>query len=99
MNIELIQRMQSQFETLAQSHPDEAGLEFWFARDPRKTLGYPHWENFHTAIKRAIESCKTSGYEAEHQFRGVTKLITRGKQPFVASRLCVTQSGKAEGKV
>jgi DNA-damage-inducible protein D len=32
-----------------------------------------------TAIQRAIESCKTTGYDIDHHFRGVTKLITHGK--------------------
>ena len=32
-----------------------------------------------TAIKQAIESCKTTGYEVGHHFRGVTKMITLGK--------------------
>lgn len=30
-------------------------------------------------LQWAIESCPTMGYEPGHQFRGVTKLITRGK--------------------
>ncbi len=79
MITEVIQRMQSQFDGLAQTHPEEIGLEFWFARDLQEPLGYARWENFLTAIRRAIESCKTTGYEAEHHFRGVTKLITHGK--------------------
>ena len=79
MNTELIQRMQSQFDVLAQTHPEEAGLEFWFARDLQEPLGYARWENFLTAIQRAIESCQTTGYEPGHHFRGVTKLITHGK--------------------
>ena len=79
MNTELIQRMQSQFDVLAQTHPEEAGLEFWFARDLQEPLGYVRWENFLTAIQRAIESCQTTGYEPGHHFRGVTKLITHGK--------------------
>jgi DNA-damage-inducible protein D len=54
-------------------------VEFWFARDLQEPLGYARWENFLTAIQRAIESCKTTGYEPGHHFRGVTKLITHGK--------------------
>ncbi|MFN0076936.1 MAG: DNA damage-inducible protein D [Prosthecobacter sp.] len=79
MNKDLIVRMQSQFDQLAQTHPEESNLEFWFARDLQEPLGYARWENFLTAIHRAIDSCKTTGYEAEHHFRGVTKLITHGK--------------------
>lgn len=79
MNKELIFQMRSQFDALARSHPEATNVEFWFARDLQEPLGYTRWENFLTAIKRAIESCQTTGYEPEHHFRGVTKLITHGK--------------------
>ena len=78
MNKDLIIRMQSQFDQLAQPHPDEPNLEFWFARDLQEPLGYARWENFLTAIQRAIDSCKTTGYEPEHHFRGVTKMVPLG---------------------
>jgi DNA-damage-inducible protein D len=78
MNKDLIIRMQSQFDQLAQTHPEEPKLEFWFARDLQGPLGYARWENFLTAIQRAIDSCKTTGYEAEHHFRGVTKMVLLG---------------------
>jgi len=79
MNKELILQMQSQFDSLAQSHPDAADVEFWFARDLQEPLGYARWENFLNAIQRAIESCQTTGYETGHHFRGVTKMIALGK--------------------
>ena len=78
MNKELIIQMQSQFDALAQSHPDAVALEFWFARDLQEPLGYARWENFLTAIQRAIESCRTTGYDAENHFRGVTKMVELG---------------------
>jgi DNA-damage-inducible protein D len=78
MNKELIIQMQSQFDSLAQTHPEAADLEFWFARDLQEPLGYARWENFLTPIQRAIESCKTTGYDAEHHFRGVTKMVGLG---------------------
>jgi hypothetical protein len=57
----------------------DEGIEFWFARDLMEPLGYVRWENFQTAIKRAIESFETTGYEANDHFRGVTKMIEVGK--------------------
>ena len=78
MNIEQIHRMQSDFDSLAQTLPDHGSIEFWFARDLQEPLGYARWEKFMTAIHRAIESCETTGYKSEHHFRGVTKLITLG---------------------
>jgi DNA-damage-inducible protein D len=70
--------MQSQFDGLAQTVPGE-DVEFWFARDLQEPLGYARWENFLTAINRAIESCVSTGYNPDYHFRGVTKLITHGK--------------------
>lgn len=78
MNREVIQRMQGQFDAITHTVPDE-GVEFWFARDLQEPLGYARWENFLTAIQRAIESCETTGYQAADHFRDVTKLITHGK--------------------
>jgi len=46
MKKELIIQMQSQFDLLAKTYPQEAGLEFWFARDLQEPLGYARWENF-----------------------------------------------------
>ena len=61
-------------------HSDqEAGVEFWYARDLMSLLGYERWENFDKAIGRAIDSCKTSGIEVSDHFRGVTKMMTAGK--------------------
>lgn len=79
MKTELIQQMKSSFDALAQTVPDVEGVEFWFARDLQDPLGYARWENFLTAIQRAIESCETTGYKVADHFRGVTKLITHGK--------------------
>lgn len=78
MKMELIQQMQSQFDALAQQVPGEDNVEFWFARDLQAPLGYARWENFLTAIQRAIESCETSGIFVEDHFRGVTKMVPLG---------------------
>lgn len=78
MDQQNIQVLQMQFDALAQSVPDE-NIEFWFARDLQEPLGYARWENFLTAIQRAIDSCKSTGYSADDHFRGVTKMIGLGK--------------------
>lgn len=51
-------------------HPEEPKIEFWFARDLQEPLGYTRWENFLTVIQRAIESCKSTGYEVEWSSKG-----------------------------
>ncbi len=78
MNAELIQQMQSSFDSLAQTVPGTEIVEFWFARDLQEPLGYVRWENFLTAIQRAIASCETTGYRVSDHFRGVTKMVAIG---------------------
>lgn len=78
MNIWLIQRMRSDFDSLARTLPSDGSIEFWFARDLQEPLDYARWENFMTAIHRAIESYESTCYKPEHHFRGVTKMVVAG---------------------
>ena len=73
-----LQTLQQNLEAAAQ-RTDAEGIEFWFARDLQIPLGYARWENFQTAIRRAMDSCEASNHAASDHFRGVTKLITHGK--------------------
>lgn len=76
-NREIIKKLQSHFDSLAQTLPEEE-IEFWFARDLQEPLGYVKWENFLTTIMRAIESCKTTGCDPNDHFRGVRKMVRLG---------------------
>ena len=58
----IVPQLTARFDELSQRLPDE-GIEFWFARDLMEPLGYARWENFITAIHRAIDSCKSTGYD------------------------------------
>lgn len=73
-----LQALQHNLEAAVQ-RADAEGIEFWFARDLQAPLGYARWENFQTAIERAIDSCEASGHAVSDHFRGVTKLIVHGK--------------------
>ncbi|PKK89285.1 MAG: DNA damage-inducible protein D [Candidatus Wallbacteria bacterium HGW-Wallbacteria-1] len=77
MKSDAIQQLKNHFDALSQRISDE-NVEFWFARDLMEPLGYARWENFQTAIKRAIESCETTGYDPDNHFRGVTKMVRLG---------------------
>jgi DNA-damage-inducible protein D len=77
MKTETFEVLQNQFDAISQRIPGE-DVEFWFARDLQEPLGYARWENFQTAIKRAIESCETTGYAPDNHFRGVTKMVKLG---------------------
>ncbi|MFZ7142921.1 DNA damage-inducible protein D [Avibacterium avium] len=72
-----IQTLQRLFEQAVQKI-DSENIEFWFARDLQALLGYERWENFKTAINRAVEACKHSGQLPSDHFRGVTKMVTLG---------------------
>ncbi len=76
MKSEIIQKLQSQFDILAQTIPGE-DIEFWFARDLQEPLGYHRWENFIVTIKSGIESCQTISYDPNDHFRNGTKMIIR----------------------
>jgi DNA-damage-inducible protein D len=75
---EQLKVLQTSLEAGAQ-RADAEGIEFWFARDLQTPLGYARWENFQTAIQRAMQSCEASGHAVPDHFRGVTKLIVHGK--------------------
>jgi DNA-damage-inducible protein D len=77
MKTVLMQQMQNQLD--AGVHLlDEEQVEFWYARELQEPLGYARWENFLTAINRSIESCKTTGYQPDDHFRGLTKMVSLG---------------------
>lgn len=75
---DVIQRMQHHLDAMAQVIPGE-DIEFWYARDFQEPLGYARWENFLTAIRRAVDTCESTGYNVGDHFRGVTKMIGIGK--------------------
>ena len=77
MDKQVVQKLQNQFDILSHKIPNE-DVEFWFARELQEPLGYARWENFMTAINRAIESCQTTGYDTNNHFRGVTKMVKLG---------------------
>jgi DNA-damage-inducible protein D len=77
MDSERVLCLKKDFDARAKIVPEE-NVEFWFARDLMESLGYARWENFLTAIQRAITSCETMGHTAGDHFRGVTKMVALG---------------------
>lgn len=59
------------------AHREET-VEYWLARDLQPELGYRTWENFETAIKRAMDSVAATGFEIADHFREVTKMVQLG---------------------
>lgn len=54
------------------------GGEYWMGRDIQGVLGYTRWENFHAAIKRAVESCRGAGSDPKDHFLGSRKMVGIG---------------------
>ena len=77
MDSKRIEQVKEQFD-LAIQVTEEEKIEFWYARDLMKLLGYSRWENFEKAVERAMESCKTSQIKALDHFREVTKMVSLG---------------------
>ena len=59
------------------SHQEQQ-VEYWLARELQPMLGYKTWENFETAIKRAIDSVVSTDIEPLDHFREVTKMFQLG---------------------
>jgi len=54
------------------------GVEFWFARDLQGLLGYDDWRNFLNVIKKAKESCTSSGNTVADHFVDANKMVLLG---------------------
>lgn len=68
----LIRRLHKNFEDYV--HVQE-GVEFWFARDLQKLLGYSEWRNFLKVIEKARESCKNANNPILDHFVDANKSI------------------------
>jgi DNA-damage-inducible protein D len=75
MKKELINQLHSSFEEASQS---DHGVEFWYAREIQKLLGYEDWKNFVKVIEKAKESCSTSGHKIHDHFSDVGKMVLLG---------------------
>lgn len=64
--------------TYIESDNGQEQVEVWFARDLQKVLGYARWENFLTAINRAVESCNSQNISVDDHFREVAKMVKLG---------------------
>lgn len=62
---------------------EKDGVEFWYARELQKLLGYDRWENFENAISKAIIACENAKQNISDHFRDITKTI---KMPKGASK-------------
>jgi DNA-damage-inducible protein D len=65
------------FDSIKQVTP--YGEEYWSARALMPLLGYgKNWQNFTTAIDKAIISCRENGQIVEYHFNAVIKMVSIG---------------------
>lgn len=77
MDKKRIEQIKIQFDNVIQFTENEQ-IEFWYARDLMRLLGYTEWRNFENAIKRAMESCKTNKIAILDHFVEVNKMVQLG---------------------
>ncbi|MDR1195245.1 MAG: DNA damage-inducible protein D [Endomicrobium sp.] len=56
----------------------EGNIEFWYARDLQKILGYGKWEHFIKVIEKAKTACYTSGFIIQDHFPYFGKMVELG---------------------
>ena len=59
-------------------HVDEGGVEFWYARELMKVLGYKDWRYFEAVIEKAKIACENSEITAIDHFVASNKMVEIG---------------------
>lgn len=77
MDSKRIKQVMAHFDSAIQITEDEQ-IEFWYARDLMKLLGYTEWRNFEKVIIRAIESCEVGRTDPLNHFVEVNKMVQLG---------------------
>jgi len=76
MKREIIRSLTKEFESYVRF--TEQGVEFWFARDIQKLLGYTEWRNFLLVIRKAKVACGNAGQRIEDHFVEANKMVAIG---------------------
>lgn len=76
-NKKIIEGLKKQFDEIVNIEQSE-NIEFWYARDLQKVLGYNNWQNFVEVIKKAMLACQNAGIEVENHFTNVNKMVQIG---------------------
>lgn len=72
MEKKIISELSSDFESFCH---EEDGVEYWYARDLQKLLGYERWDTFELVLEKAQLSCKNSKQMPKNHFSDVRKMV------------------------
>ena len=75
-----MQNLEKYRETVFENikHIDEAGNEYWEARELQKILGYSQWRRFENVIEKAKTTCLASHYNINDHFAVAGKMVKTG---------------------
>lgn len=76
MTADLTNYSESIFEDI--KHTNEYGQEYWRARELQKVLDYTEFNKFLPVIKKAMDSCETSGNSIPNHFAEVSEMVIIG---------------------
>lgn len=77
MDKQIIFKLTKNFEDYSNQ---KNGIEFWFARDLQKLLGYAEWRKFKGVIEKAQIACKQSNNDVSDHFVGAAKKVQLGSK-------------------
>lgn len=78
MNKQNIITLQKEFNQIS-SILEDTEIEYWYARDLQKVLGYSEWRNFNNVIDKAKISCQTAKIDTSYHFVSINKTIDMPK--------------------
>ena len=89
MENQLTKETAALFEQL--KHTTKSGVEYWSAREIYPHLGYTQWRNFHNAIEKAKEACKSATGDVLRNFADVSKIVRTGIAEKTVDDVCLTR--------
>lgn len=75
MEKSIVFKLHKNFEEYAH---EQDGVEFWYARELQKLLGYDEWRNFENAVERAKIACDKAKQKVANHFVDVNKMVELG---------------------
>ena len=77
MEKQIIVKLHKNFEEYAH---EKNGVEFWYARELQKLLGYDKWSNFEGVIEKAKFACEKAKQKVSDHFADAGKTIQMPKK-------------------